>query len=76
MTAHTGVQGPRKATKTKKERDCVKSEDEETEVTEGLGSDVNKEVSDNFLDKREQNIKANKAMVTLHKTHVLFVFGN
>lgn len=68
MTADRGVQRPRK------ERHVVKSKDEETEVTEGLASDVNEEVSDNFLSKQEKNIKANKAMVTLHKTHMFCLY--
>ncbi|XP_013859597.1 cell division cycle-associated protein 7 [Austrofundulus limnaeus] len=63
LTADRGVQRPRKDKIIKKERHGVKSEDEETEVTEGLASDVNEDVSDHFLVKREQNIKANKAML-------------
>lgn len=35
--------------------------------TEDRGSETAEDVPDSFLAKREQNIKANKAMVTLHK---------
>lgn len=54
------------ANKAKKERRDVKFADEETEVTqpERSGSDSSEDVSDNFLAKREKNIKDNKAMVT------------
>ncbi|KAK2861902.1 hypothetical protein Q5P01_001435 [Channa striata] len=51
-----------------KEKKQVKFEDEETEVTqppssEEPGSDSTEDVMDSFLAKREQNIKANKAML-------------
>ncbi|XP_017264106.1 cell division cycle-associated protein 7 isoform X2 [Kryptolebias marmoratus] len=65
VTATRGVQRARKSKRNKKGRRDVKSEDEETEVTqpEGRGSDSTEDVSDNFLAKREENIKANKAML-------------
>lgn len=51
-----------------KEKKHVKFEDEETAVSqpppsEEPGSDSAEDVTDSFLAKREQNIKANKAMV-------------
>lgn len=62
-----------KTSQAKKKRH-VKFEDEETAVarpspSEKRGSGSAEDVSDSFLAKREQNIKANKAMVTRkHKT--------
>ncbi|XP_037534724.1 cell division cycle-associated protein 7 [Nematolebias whitei] len=66
LTPNGGVQKrPRKTNTAKNERCDGKFEDEETEVTqpEGSGSDSNEDVSDNFLAKREKNIKDNKAML-------------
>ncbi|XP_071349683.1 cell division cycle-associated protein 7-like isoform X2 [Trachinotus anak] len=62
----TEKRGPKKAGKTGQRR--VKFEDEETAVaqkspSEERGSDSAEDVSDSFLAKREQNIKANKAML-------------
>lgn len=55
----------RKISKAKRARH-VRFEDEETAVAppERPGSDPAEDVSDSFLIKREQNIKANKAMVS------------
>lgn len=62
-----GVKRPREPKRSKKGKH-VKFEDEEKAVSqphqaEDNGSGSAKDESDNFLAKREQNIKANKAMV-------------
>ncbi|MED6235195.1 hypothetical protein ATANTOWER_019232 [Ataeniobius toweri] len=67
ITVKRGVKRPREAKKTKRGR-RVKFEDKEMAVnqpcqTEEHGSSPAKNESDNFLAKREQNIKANKAML-------------
>ncbi|XP_021175560.2 cell division cycle-associated protein 7 isoform X2 [Fundulus heteroclitus] len=67
MTAKRGVKRPRETKRTKKDR-RVKSEDEKLAVTqpaqaEEHGSGSAEDESEGFLAKREQNIKANKAML-------------
>lgn len=55
----------------------VKFEDEETPVApEESGSDSAEDVSDSFLAKRQQNIKANKAMVNQKDTYSIVLFEN
>ncbi|KAF7208077.1 cell division cycle-associated protein 7 isoform X1 [Nothobranchius furzeri] len=67
ITTRRGVKRLRNTSKTKKDR-AVKREEEESTVghpslSEERGSDSDEDVFDNFLLKREQNIKANKAML-------------
>lgn len=68
IAAKRGVKRPRKPKRTKKGR-RVKFEDEEKAVSQPCQAEEHRsgsgnEESDDFLAKREQNIKANKAMVT------------
>uniref|UniRef100_A0A3Q2UJ26 Cell division cycle-associated protein 7-like n=1 Tax=Fundulus heteroclitus TaxID=8078 RepID=A0A3Q2UJ26_FUNHE len=67
MTAKRGVKRPRETKRTKKDR-RVKSEDEKMAVTQPARAEEHEsgsaeDESEGFLAKREQNIKANKAML-------------
>lgn len=78
-TEKRGVKRARETSQAKKERH-VKFEDEETAVaqpspSEERGSDSAEVVLDSFLAKREQNIKANKAMVN-QKRRTTYSKGN
>lgn len=73
-TQKRGVKRARKSTRAKKKRH-VKFEDEETAVallspSEACGLVSAEDVSDSFLAKREQNIRANKAMVNQKHSYI------